>query len=123
MIETQHRRRRQRDHHALETSRAAGPIALDMGVHYTDIFRYFLGDLESAYGTAFIAEPIRRLARRPGRLAASTRRPRADAAPPATTPCVALFRASSGVLVQLAYVPRGPGASWSSAACMAEPGR
>jgi predicted dehydrogenase len=28
--------------------REAGPLALDMGVHYADIFSYFLGDLERA---------------------------------------------------------------------------
>ena len=27
--------------------RESGPIALDMGVHFTDIFSYFLGDLSA----------------------------------------------------------------------------
>ncbi len=39
----------------------AGPIALDMGVHYGDIFLYYLDEIESAYGAAFVAEPLRRL--------------------------------------------------------------
>jgi predicted dehydrogenase len=86
---------------------AAGPIALDMGVHYADIFRYYLGDLESAYGTAFVAEPIRRLQAAAG--------PAQDQAPPGYITAsgddslIATFRANSGVLVQLAYVPSGPG--------------
>jgi predicted dehydrogenase len=86
----------------------AGPIALDMGVHYADIFRYYLGDLESAYGAAFVAEPIRRLEVPEAGLAQ-------DQAPPGYMTAsgddslIATFRASSGVLVQLAYVPSGPG--------------
>ena len=39
--------------------REKGSIALDMGVHYTDIFAYLLGDLERACGMSFIAEPGR----------------------------------------------------------------
>lgn len=39
--------------------REAGSIALDMGVHYGDIFNYLLGPIERATGRAFIAEPYR----------------------------------------------------------------
>jgi predicted dehydrogenase len=85
----------------------AGPIALDMGVHYGDILLYYLGEIESAYGAAFVAEPLRRL------------RPTDDQAVAANVPgfieatgddsLVATFRAASGVLAQLAFVPSGPG--------------
>jgi predicted dehydrogenase len=85
----------------------AGPIALDMGVHYGDILLYYLGEIESAYGTAFVAEPLRRL------------RPTDDQAVAGSVPgfieatgddsLVATFKAASGVLAQLAFVPSGPG--------------
>jgi predicted dehydrogenase len=92
--------------------REAGSIALDMGVHYADIISYFLGELESVSGTAFIAEPLRVLA--------------PSAAPPAeieeVSPgviratgddsLVAQFESASGVLAQLAFVPSGPGHHW-----------
>ena len=41
--------------------RESGSIALDMGVHYTDIFAYYLGELETVYGSAFVAEPLRKV--------------------------------------------------------------
>ena len=85
----------------------AGPIALDMGVHYSDILRYYLGEIESAYGAAFVAEPLRRL------------RPTDDQSAAGSVPgyieatgddsIVAMFRATSGVLAQLTFVPSGPG--------------
>ncbi len=84
-----------------------GPIALDMGVHYGDILRYYLGEIDSAYGAAFVAEPLRRL------------RPTDDQGAAGSVPgyieatgddsLVAIFRATSGVLAQLAFVPSGPG--------------
>ena len=39
--------------------RESGSIALDMGVHYTDIFAYYHGELETVFGSAFVAEPLR----------------------------------------------------------------
>jgi predicted dehydrogenase len=92
--------------------REAGSIALDMGVHYADIFSYFLGELESVSGTAFIAEPARVLASgatsidgieeiSPGVIRAT-----------GEDSLVALFETVSGVLVQLAFVPSGPGQHW-----------
>ena len=85
----------------------AGPIALDMGVHYADILRYYLGEIDNAYGAAFVAEPLRRL------------RPTDDQALAGDVPgfikatggdsLIGIYRATSGVLAQLAYVPSGPG--------------
>lgn len=42
--------------------KTAGSIALDMGVHLTDLIEYYLGPIESAYGRGLIAEPVRRTA-------------------------------------------------------------
>jgi predicted dehydrogenase len=85
-----------------------GPIALDMGCHYADIVRFYLGELESAYGASFIAEPLRRLD-------PSSAQPAGESAPDGFIEAtgddslVAVLRARSGVLVQLAYLPSGPG--------------
>lgn len=86
----------------------AGPIALDMGCHYTDIFLYYLGELESAYGASFIAEPLRRLD-------PTSSHPGEDGVPDGFIKAtgddslIAIYRSRSGVLVQLAYLPSGPG--------------
>ncbi len=92
--------------------RESGSIALDMGVHYTDIFSYYHGELERVFGSAFVAEPLRALP--PG-------------APPVTgleevspgviratgeDSLVALYETAAGVLIQLCYVPSGPGRRW-----------
>ena len=37
-----------------------GAIGLDMGVHYADIIRYYLGEYERIFGRGLIVEPIRR---------------------------------------------------------------
>jgi len=86
----------------------AGPIALDMGVHYADIFRYYLGDLESAYGTTFVAEPMRRLDQAMAHLVEDQAAPGYVRAT-GDDSVIASFRAESGVFVQLTYVPSGPG--------------
>jgi predicted dehydrogenase len=90
----------------------AGPIALDMGVHYTDIFQYYLGHLESAYGATFVAEPLRRLDPATAHLVADQVSPGYIRAT-GDDSVVASFRAESGVLVQLTYVPSGPGRHFS----------
>jgi predicted dehydrogenase len=92
--------------------REAGPLALDMGVHYTDIFAYLLGDLKRVEGTAFVAEPFRVLA--PGVSAP----PGIEEVVPGVIRAtgedslVALYETASGVLIQLAYIPSGPGLRW-----------
>ena len=89
--------------------RESGPMALDMGVHFLDIFNYFLGDLTTAYGSSFIAEPVRRSA--PGSPAA----PGIDYLAPGVfratgdDSLVGLYQSKSGVFVQLTYIPSGPG--------------
>jgi predicted dehydrogenase len=92
--------------------RESGSIALDMGVHYTDIFRYYLGDLERVTGTSFLAEPFRTLA--PGgppidgieEVSPGVMRATGDDS------LVALYEAEGGALVQLTYLPCGPGRHW-----------
>jgi predicted dehydrogenase len=92
--------------------RESGSIALDMGVHYTDIFTYYHGELETVFGSAFVAEPLRRMPAgsapvigieevRPGVIRAS-----------GEDSLVALYETTSGVLIQLCYLPSGPGRHW-----------
>ena len=88
-----------------------GAIGLDMGVHFTDLFQYFLGPFQSVFGRGFIAEPIRyrrsepemnteayraRFAEMPERVMATGE----DAV-------LAHFRMASGVSVQLSYIHAG----------------
>lgn len=97
--------------------RDSGSIALDMGVHYTDIFSYYHGPLERVAGSAFVAEPLRvlpaGLARVPHIEAA--RVPQIEEVSPGVMRAtgedslVAVYQASSGVLIQLTYLPSGPG--------------
>lgn len=90
-----------------------GAIGLDMGVHFTDLFQYYLGPFESAYGQGFIAEPIRyrqeqlefdsaaytqRLAEIPEQIVAT-----------GEDSVTVTYQMKSGVTVQLAYIPSGPG--------------
>jgi predicted dehydrogenase len=90
----------------------AGSIALDMGVHYADIVSYFLGELVSVSGTAFIAEPLRVLP--PGATTAAEIEEVSPGVIRATgdDSLVAQFESASGVLAQLAFVPSGPGRHW-----------
>ena len=43
---------------AVQHLREHGSIALDMGVHFTDLFQYYLGDFGTVFGDSFIAEPV-----------------------------------------------------------------
>jgi len=92
--------------------REAGSIALDMGVHYTDLFAYFLGDLDTVTGSSFVAEPLR--VRAPGTQPV----PGIEEASPGVIRAtgedslVALYETASGVMIQLAYIPSGPGLQW-----------
>jgi predicted dehydrogenase len=92
--------------------REKGSIALDMGVHYTDIFSYLLGDLERACGVAFIAEPGRVLA--PGMVADGDVEELEPGVMRATgdDSLVAIFETAAGALIQLAYLPSGPPRHW-----------
>ena len=93
--------------------RESGSIALDMGVHYTDVIRYYLGDLDRVAGRAFIAEPTRRLSG--GGPVPSKVKQVGDGLMTATgdDSLVALFETSRGVMVELTYLPSGPGRQWT----------
>jgi len=92
--------------------RESGSIALDMGVHYTDIFSYYHGELERVFGSAFVAEPLRALP------AGTQPIPGLEEASPGVIRAtgedslVALYETASGVLIQLCYLPSGPGRRW-----------
>jgi predicted dehydrogenase len=92
--------------------RESGPMALDMGVHFLDIFNYLLGDLKTAYGSSFIAEPVRRSdpdsAAVPGidYLEPGAFRATGDDS------LVGLYQSESGVFAQLTYIPSGPGTTF-----------
>jgi predicted dehydrogenase len=90
-----------------------GAMGLDMGVHFTDLFQYYFGDFATVYGEGFIAEPVRyrqevlefdspayaeRHAQIPDQVVAT-----------GEDSVVAMYGMASGVRVQLAYVPSGPG--------------
>ena len=94
-----------------------------MGVHYTDIFSYYHGDLETVFGSAFVAEPCRTLL--PGSPPPAGIEVVAPGVMRATgeDSLVALYETASGVLIQLCYLPSGPGGGGFSAACTAAAGR
>ncbi|MGW0229836.1 Gfo/Idh/MocA family protein [Actinopolymorpha singaporensis] len=74
-----------------------GSIALDMGVHLADLVEFYLGPVEIAYGLGLVAEPVRRTAD-DGRIQAT-----------GEDSLIGQLRTRSGVEVQLAYLPSGPG--------------
>jgi predicted dehydrogenase len=92
--------------------REKGSIALDMGVHYTDIFAYLLGGLERACGMSFIAEPGRVLG--PGMVAAGEVEELSPGVMRATgdDSLLGIFETAGGTLIQLTYLPSGPGRRW-----------
>jgi predicted dehydrogenase len=87
----------------------SGSMALDMGVHFLDIFNYFLGDIETAYGRSYVAEPLRRMA------ADAPAVPGIEYVEPGVFKAtgdeavVAFFESTAGKSVQLTYIPSGPG--------------
>lgn len=90
-----------------------GAIGMDMGVHYTDIIQYYLGPFASASGHAFMAEPVHYRRPQP-EMDNPTYIKRHAEMPESVVPTgedsvVATFKMQSGVLVQLAYIPSGPG--------------
>ena len=92
--------------------RESGSIALDMGVHYTDIFAYYLGELKTVFGSAFVAEPLRTMpAGSPPVTGIEEVAPGVIRATGEDS-LVALYETASGVLVQLCYLPSGPGRRW-----------
>jgi predicted dehydrogenase len=93
-----------------------GAIGLDMGAHLTDLIQYYLGPFEMAFGRGFIAEPVRyrrdeaemNLAAYSERLAAMPEQVVATGEDSFT----ATYQMRSGVTVQVAYIPSGPGVKY-----------
>jgi len=90
-----------------------GAIGLDMGAHLTDLAQYYFGDFDSVFGKGFIAEPIRRRRDQP-EMQTEAYLKRFREIPEQITATgedsfVATFRMKSGLAVQMAYVPSGPG--------------
>jgi predicted dehydrogenase len=93
-------------------SREAGSIALDMGVHYTDIFAYYHGELETVFGSAFVAEPLRKLPVGTPSVAGLEEVAPGVIRATGEDSLVAIYETVSGVLIQLSYLPSGPGRRW-----------
>jgi predicted dehydrogenase len=93
--------------------RESGSIALDMGVHYMDVFSYYHGELERVAGSAFVAEPLRVLP--PGQQGAPQTEEISPGVMRATgeDSLIALYQAASGVLISL-LVPGGASCSAAS---------
>jgi predicted dehydrogenase len=92
--------------------RESGSIALDMGVHYTDIFAYYHGELEQVFGSAFIAEPFRAMPTGTVPVAAIEEVSPGVMRATGEDSLVALYETASGILIQLCYLPSGPGRRW-----------
>lgn len=94
--------------------REYGSIALDMGVHYADIFRYYFGDLEWVSGTAFVAEPTRVMPDGASPAAGVEQVSPGVMRATGEDSLVAGYETVSGVRIQLCYIPSGPGHQWLS---------
>jgi len=93
--------------------RDRGAIGMDMGVHYMDIIHYYLGSFGTITGHGFIAEPVRYPRGEPdGKIRATAELFTEPVTATGEDSVVATLRMKSGVLVQLAYVPSGPGERW-----------
>jgi predicted dehydrogenase len=90
-----------------------GAIGLDMGVHYTDLFQYYLGPFDRVFGRGFIAEPIRYRQDKLEFDSAAYAKRHAEIPDQITATgedsVVVTYIMQSGVTVQLAYIPSGPG--------------
>ena len=90
-----------------------GAIGLDMGVHYTDIVQYYMGDFEQIFGRGMIVEPVRRRPEDHG-LDLESYRERFKTFPESVEATgedsiVASYQMKSGATVQFSYVGAGRG--------------
>ena len=93
-----------------------GAIGLDMGAHYGDIIRYYMGEYDQVFGGGFIVEPVRRKPDHQDHPLESYRRrvqtyPETIEATGEDT-VVALYRMKSGALAQLALGEGRGGQGW-----------
>jgi len=90
-----------------------GTIALDAGVHYADLFQYYLGDYDLMFGTGLIVAPVRFRPERCDHVLESYRQihkslPDSVEATGEDS-VVALYRMRSGAMVQYSMVGSGRG--------------
>ena len=90
-----------------------GAIGLDMGVHYADIIRYYMGEYSQIFGRGLIVEPVRRKPDHADHPLISYRE-RAKTYPETVEATgedsvIALYTMASGAVVQLSYVGGGRG--------------
>ncbi len=90
-----------------------GTIAFDAGVHFADLFQYFLGDYDQIFGTGLIVEATRH---RPEKFSheLESYRERHKTQPESIEATgedsiVALYRMSSGAMVQFSMISGGKG--------------
>ena len=90
-----------------------GAIGLDMGVHYADIIRYYMGEYSQIFGRGLIVEPVRRKPDHANHPLISYRE-RVKTYPDTVEATgedsvIALYTMASGAVVQLSYVGGGRG--------------
>jgi len=89
-----------------------GAIGLDMAVHFTDLLRFYLGEIDSMFGKGFIAEPIRYRRAEPelktdAYLARFKEMP-TEVLATGEDSVLAYFAMQSGAVGQLSYIHAGP---------------
>ena len=88
-------------------------MGLDMGAHFTDLFQYYFGPFERVFGQGFIAEPVRYRQDKLEFDSAAYAKRHAEIPDQVTATgedsVVGTYLMQSGVTVQLAYIPSGPG--------------
>ena len=92
-----------------------GSIALDLGVHHTDLISYLAGDFDAAFGSTFIAHEVRRKRKAP-ELDLESYRARHQEMPPSVVATgddsvIATYRMKSGVIAQYVLILAGPSRS------------
>ena len=90
-----------------------GAIGLDMGVHYADIIRYYMGEYSQIFGRGLIVEPVRRKPDHADHPLISYRE-RVKSYPDTVEATgedsvIALYTMVSGAIIQLSYVGGGRG--------------
>ena len=93
-----------------------GAIGMDMGVHYADLFQYFLGHFDLIFGKGLIVEPVRKKPNAEGDPLSSHRErnklyPETIEATGADS-VIAMYRMTSGAMIQLAYVSGRGSRGW-----------
>ncbi len=88
-------------------------IGLDMGVHYTDIIQYYMGEYDQIFGLGLIVEPVRRRPAEFDHMLESYRERfktfPAEVEATGEDSAIALYRMKSGATVQFSYVGAGKG--------------